>query len=210
MNIAIGDIHGKSCWKDFLNQEFDQAYFAGDYFDNYEQTPAVTQIRNFKEICDVARKDSRIHLCLGNHDFQYMRGIPISEKYSGFQNYSYIDIQEAIESNIDLLNLIYIDNNTIISHAGVTKTWLTMINKPLDQVNNAFRENRDICIFDGYNCYGDDITQSPIWVRPNSLLSDSIEGYNHIVGHTKVSDITTIENITLIDCLDTIVKCYKF
>jgi len=82
MNIVIGDIHGKSCWKDFLNQEFDQAYFAGDYFDNYEQTPAVTQIRNFKEICDVARKDSRIHLCLGNHDFQYMRGIPISEKYS--------------------------------------------------------------------------------------------------------------------------------
>lgn len=210
MNIVIGDIHGKSCWKDFLNQEFDQAYFAGDYFDNYEQTPAVTQIRNFKEICDVARKDSRIHLCLGNHDFQYMRGIPIYEKYSGFQNYSYIDIQEAIESNIDLLNLIYIVDNTIISHAGVTKTWLTMINTSLDQVNNSFRENRDICIFDGYNCYGDDITQSPIWVRPKSLLSDSIEGYNQIVGHTKVSDITTIENITLIDCLDTIVKCYKF
>lgn len=209
MNIAIGDMHGKDCWKELLDCEFDNAYFVGDYFDNYEQTPAIRQINNFKEICNVARKDPRIHLCFGNHDYHYMRGNE-GDRYSGFQHYSHLDIQEAIESNVDLLNLIYIQDNTIISHAGVTKTWLKIINKSLSEVNQAFRENRSICIFDGYNCYGDDVTQSPIWVRPRSLLQDCIEGYSQIVGHTKMEDITTIENITFTDVLDTKIKAYFF
>ena len=209
MNIAIGDMHGKDCWKELLDCEFDNAYFVGDYFDNYEQTPAIRQINNFKEICNTARNDNRIHLCVGNHDYHYMRGNS-RDRYSGFQHYAHLDIQEAIEANIDLLNLIYIQDNTIISHAGVTKTWLKIINKPLLEVNQAFRENRSICIFDGYNCYGDDITQSPIWVRPNSLLRDYVEGYTQIVGHTKMEDIKTIENITFTDVLDTKIKAYFF
>ena len=115
MNLAIGDIHGKNCWKDFISDKYENIYFVGDYFDNYEETPAVTQIHNFKEICSLARNDSRVHLCVGNHDFHYLRGLPKSEQYSGFQWYARFDIQEALEENIDLLNIVYVNGNTIIS-----------------------------------------------------------------------------------------------
>jgi len=153
MKIAIGDIHGKNCWKDLIDREFDECYFVGDYFDNYEETPTVTQIRNFKEICEEARKNNKIHLCLGNHDLHYLRGIEKSEKYSGFQWYGRFDIQEILEENIDLLKVVYQSGNYLISHAGISNTFLKSLNleDPLD-INKKFEENRMSLAFNGYNC----------------------------------------------------------
>jgi len=210
MNKAIGDIHGKDVWKKYTDKPFDNFYFVGDYFDNYEETPTVTQIRNFREICDVARKDSRFHLCLGNHDFHYLKGI--NEQYSGYQFYTHFDIQEALEENIDLLKPVYQNGNYLISHAGITKTFLYSVLKlenPLD-INACFEENRNCLKFNGYNQYGDDVTQGCTWVRPTSLLNDCLDNYKQIVGHTRFDEITTIDNVTFIDCLSSIDKIYCF
>ena len=49
---------------------------------------------------------------------------------------------------------------------------------------------------------GDDVTQSPIWVRPHSLLSDMIKDITCVVGHTPVRHISLkIPNLILTDCL---------
>lgn len=212
MKLAIGDIHGKECWKKLVDKDYDDLYFVGDYFDNYENTPAVQQIRNFKEICELARNDSRVHLCIGNHDYHYLRGLGKSESYSGFQWYSRFDIQEVLEQNFDLLNVIYLSNDTIISHAGVTKTFLSNCNCTLENLNQKFKENRILISFDDrcYDPYGDDPCSSPIWVRPRSLLKDCVDEYKQIVGHTKYKEITHINNITFIDCLDTKQEIYEF
>jgi predicted MPP superfamily phosphohydrolase len=202
MNKVIGDIHGKDVWKKYIDSEFDHFYFIGDYFDNYEETPTVTQIRNFREICEHARKNPNIHLCLGNHDFHYLKGI--SEQYSGYQFYTHFDIQEALEENIDLLKPVYQNGDYLISHAGITKTFLYDVLKlknPLD-INTRFEENRTCLEFNGINRYGDDITQSCIWVRPISLRKDKLDNYKQIVGHTRVDYIETFNDITFTDCLD--------
>lgn len=200
MKIAIGDIHGQDFWKKYIDEDFENLYFVGDYFDNYEKTPAVSQIRNFKEICDFARKDNRIKLCLGNHCFHYLKGIDRSEKYSGYQYYNHFDIQEALEENMDLIEIVYQDGDTLISHAGITKTFLKSLNleNPLD-INQRFKEYRMALAFCGYDRYGDDITQGPLWVRPTSLLSDKVDGYKQIVGHTTQYEILTVDDVTFID-----------
>jgi len=202
MNKVIGDIHGKDIWKKYIDSEFDNFYFVGDYFDNYEETPTITQIRNFREICECVRKNSNIHLCLGNHDFHYLKGI--NEYYSGYQLYTHFDIQEALEENIDLLKPVYQNDDYLISHAGITKTFLYSVLKlenPLD-INTRFEENRTCLEFNGVNRYGDDITQSCIWVRPISLHKDKLDNYKQIVGHTRVDYIETFNDITFTDCLD--------
>jgi hypothetical protein len=59
---------------------------------------------------------------------------------------------------------------------------------------------------DNYSQTGNDITQSPIWVRPQSLLSDAIEDIIYIVGHTTVMQLglkKELPNLILIDCLGT-------
>lgn len=210
MNVAIGDIHGKNVWKKFIDREFDNLYFVGDYFDSIDDIPTVTQVRNFKEICSYARNNPKIHLCLGNHDYHYLKGI--KEQYSGFQCYTRFDIQDALEENIDLLKPVYKNGEYLISHAGISKTFLYNVLKlenPLD-INKKFKEDRFILRFNGYNQYGDDTTQSCVWIRPNSLIYDRLDNYKQIVGHTHVPGITTNEEITFIDCLDTTKEVFIF
>ena len=209
--IAIGDIHGKKNWKKFLDREFSEFYFVGDYFDNYEGTTAKSQIRNFLEIVKLARSDPRIKLCLGNHDFQYLRGLEVSEKYSGYQYYAFWDIQIALESCMDIIRPVYVtEDKYIISHAGVTKTFLESLKltKP-EEINERFNYYRMSLAFCGYNQYGDDVTQGPLWVRPQSLVKDKLDGYKQIVGHTKVQKIFTESDITFID-LDTCEEVFEF
>ena len=210
MNIAIGDIHGKNVWKKFIDREFDNFYFVGDYFDTRDNIPTVAQVRNFREICNIARKDHRFHLCLGNHDFHYLKGI--KERYSGFQHYTRYDIQDALEENIDLIKPVYQNGDYLISHAGISKTFLHNVLKlenPLD-INKRFEEDRLSLRFNGYNQYGDDTTQSCIWIRPESLMKDRLNNYKQIVGHTHIPKVTTNEEITFTDCLDSIEEVFIF
>lgn len=210
INKVIGDIHGRNTWKKFIDSDFENFYFVGDYFDTRDNIPTVTQIRNFREICDVARKDSRIHLCIGNHDFHYLKGI--KERYSGFQHYTRYDIQDALEENIDLIKPVYQNGDYLISHAGISKTFLYNVLKlenPLD-INKRFEEFHPSLEFNGYDIYGDDVTQSCIWIRPESLMKDRLNNYKQIVGHTHMPKVTTNEEITFTDCLDSIEEVFIF
>ncbi|MDR2314589.1 MAG: metallophosphoesterase [Spirochaetaceae bacterium] len=193
MRYAIGDIHGRAFWKNYTGQDYESFYFTGDYFDSFD-IPFSRQYRNFKEICKAARKDRRIKLCLGNHDYHYLRGVK-NQQYSGFQRLNFSKISAILEENIRLFKIVYVtEDNYIISHAGVTSWFLNSIGgtKP-EEINEAFEGDRNILAFNGPNIYGDDITQSPIWVRPRSLQSDPLGGYNQIVGHTPVRKITEAE-----------------
>lgn len=199
--IAIGDLHGRDCWKEFLNQDFDEAIFLGDYFDSYTLS-REKQYLNFRDLLDTVKKDSRIKLCKGNHDMHYTKGYPIHEKYSGYDGRNYIMFSNLLEEADEYMNLIYIRDKHIFSHAGVTKTWLSFYNIKLEEVNERFKKVPEICLFNGTNCYGDDFSQSPVWVRPNSLIEDCLDGYIQVVGHTSVLDVSRVENIILCDCLD--------
>jgi len=193
LRYAIGDVHGRPFWKSYIKEDFSEFYFTGDYFDSIT-IPFTEQYSNFEEICEAARADSRIRMCLGNHDYHYMRGVH-RQYYSGFQENNRKMIGAVLEENIDLLKVVHVTKDKfIISHAGVTAWFLDSIGgtKPED-INGAFEKNRNVLNFNGTNIYGDDITQSPIWVRPGSLQRNPVPGYSQIAGHTPVRNITEIE-----------------
>jgi len=202
---AIGDVHGRPYWKFFIKDNFKEFYFTGDYFDSYTISFSA-QYSNFLEICDAARADSRIKMCLGNHDYHYLSGV-INQRYSGFQDQNKLKISAVLEENIDLIKIIYVtEDNIIISHAGVTACFIGSIGgQEPEDINTAFNNDRNILNFNGFNIYGDDITQSPIWVRPGSLQRDFLPGYSQIAGHTPVRTITNIElsNIYTLSLIDT-------
>ena len=217
MRLAIGDLHGRTYWKKYLDEDFTEFYFTGDYFDSIDVS-FLRQLRNFRELCEAARMDPRIKLCLGNHDYHYLGGIKI-QRYSGFQDNNKLYIYKILEENMDLLNIVYLTQDRyLISHAGVSNTFMQKIGAAtVDGINEAFAKDRNILNFDGRNIYGDDVTQSPIWIRPRSLESDPLTGYHQIVGHTERRDIQEkhikkgAEEITLI-YIDTgdIESIYRF
>ena len=196
MRLAIGDIHGRDYWKRYLNEDFTEFYFLGDYFDSFD-VPFEKQYSNFSEICTAARIDRRLKLCIGNHDYHYMKGV-LNERYSGYQDRHRSIIGGLLESNMDILKVLYVtDDNFILSHAGLSKTFMKRmkrfgINIPED-LNNIFLHDRNLLNFNGINNYGDDVTQGPLWIRPNSLCRDAISGYSQIVGHTEIVAVQEVE-----------------
>ncbi len=211
---VIGDIHGRSIWKEFIKDEtIDKWVFIGDYFDSFDIS-FTEQFHNFKELIKFkVDNNDKVVLLVGNHDYHYMK--TIDETYSGYQYKTAYYIQALVTDAVDAghLKLCYKHENFLFTHAGVTKTWYQSfidgneinIDMVETNLNDYFHYKPKVFIFNaGKNNsgYGDDITQGPLWVRPASLKEDMISGITHVVGHTGVDGITIYDNLILIDCLD--------
>lgn len=209
--IAIGDTHGRSDWKKLIDtQSFDKLVFIGDYFDS-SHLDATTQINNFLDIVAYKKAHpSKVVLLFGNHDFHYLSiARQTGETYSGFQAPYASRIGELIEENLKLLQMCYREGDYLFSHAGVTHTWLNragyMDGEADSFINALFKTHPQSFLFNGWDPYGDNITQSPIWVRPASLKKNAYkhETIKQVVGHTRMEKITIIKNrYFFIDTLD--------
>jgi hypothetical protein len=211
--VALGDTHGRDLWKKIVKveEDFDKFIFIGDYFDSRENIDASTQIQNFIEILQF-KKDNpeKVILLIGNHDYHYLKGC--GETYSGYQQYAAMDINEVLQPALTSghLQICHVYDEYIFSHAGLTNTWCE--NNEIDlynieeSVNVRFMKNMESFRFEyGENLdrSGDDVTQSPIWVRIPSLFRDMVKGFTYIIGHTTVKEMHMANNIIAIDCLST-------
>lgn len=211
--VALGDTHGRDIWKQIVKVEgdFDKFIFIGDYFDTRDGIDASTQIQNFKEILEFKKANpEKVFLLIGNHDFHYLKGC--GETYSGYQQYAAMDINEVLQPAVTSghLQICHVFDEYIFSHAGLTQTWAE--NNEIDlynieeSVNFKFMKNMEAFRFEyGENLdrSGDDVTQSPIWVRIPSLLRNMVKGFTYIVGHTTVRQMHMASNVIAIDCLGT-------
>lgn len=211
--IALGDTHGRTHWKNIVAKETDadKIIFIGDYFDTHYDVSVDQQIQNFIDILNFKKENvDKVILLIGNHDFHYLKGA--QETYSGYQKFKATDINEVLEPAVStgLLQMCYVHDNYVFTHAGLTKTWCSNneinLSELEDSVNRRFMSNIESFRFtygDNYSQSGNDITQPPIWVRIPSLLADKLEGYRFVVGHTTLQEITITDNLIGIDTIGT-------
>ena len=208
--IAIGDIHGRTQWKKVIEQNTsDKLVFIGDYFDSKEDISGQDQLKNFKEIIAYKKDNSeKVILLPGNHDFHYLPSA--TERYSGYQPRYGSAFEDVLRDAINqgLMQICFVHQSFLFVHAGITRTWAS--NHPIDlrniqqSVNELFRVNPNAFGFtpgEEYEPSGDETCQSPLWVRPQSLLKDRIEGYKQVAGHTPQDKLVLAEDIVLIDTL---------
>lgn len=218
---AIGDTHGRLNWEEIVAKELessDKIIFMGDYFDTHDDISPEQQLSNFKKIIEFKIKyPDKVILLIGNHCFHYLSGV--SDNYSGYQRGYAKSFNEAIETALadGLMQMCYTHAHFVFTHAGVTRTWCT--NSGIDinlrglelekAINDLFIKNRIFFSFqigDNFSQSGNDITQPPIWVRPESLLSDMLDDIICVVGHTTVARLGLMDELPkliLIDCLGT-------
>ena len=221
--VALGDTHGRVIWKEIVAKEkdADKIVFIGDYFDTHHAgVSGNKQLVNFKEIVAFKRANpDQVVLLFGNHDYHYLRGMASrGEVYSGYQAGYAHDFLEAIEDALkdDSVQMCWVHDKYVFSHAGFTKTWCDRVLGNDDvrgeqlqtAVNDMFKFqplNFGFMMGDNYSQSGNDKTQGPIWVRPQSLVPDMVDDIVCVVGHTTVKEmgITEMYNIILIDCLGT-------
>lgn len=215
--VALGDTHGRLNWKDIVAKELessDKIVFIGDYFDTHDDVTPEQQINNFLEIVEFKKANmDKVVLLIGNHDFHYMGFV--HETYSGYQYGASVRIHEILKEALkdELLQMCYVNDIYVFTHAGITKTWARRCNIDIDDLENSVNETFKakpiyfgFTMGDNYSQTGNDITQPPIWVRPQSLLADAIPDVVYVVGHTTVMKLGLMEqlpNLILIDCLGT-------
>jgi hypothetical protein len=198
--LIIGDIHGNPNWRTILdNIPSDKVVFMGDYFDSFTIS-GKNQISNFLEIIDLKKNSEReIVLLIGNHDYHYFPYI--QERYSGFQNNTHIAISQLLVENSKLMQMVHQDGKYVFSHAGVSTHFLNSVfgydgwsvdTLEID-INELFYYKPQSFLFNGIDPYGDNVVQSPIWIRPSSLYKsnrDFLRGkIIQIHGHTEIDKI---------------------
>ena len=94
---------------------------------------------------------------------------------------------------------------------GLTKTWVKTVLAPnninplvdevmIQHLNDYLKFQPRVFCFsmgDNFSRSGNDITQGPIWVRPQSLVKDMIEEIICVVGHTSVKELTILDKENL-------------
>lgn len=194
MKITIlSDTHGRSFWKHIVQKENDSDVFIwlGDYFDSFD-IPGVEQIYNFKQIIQFKEtSEAEVIMLIGNHDVSYLPGFD-GWNTSGYQAGIAPSIQQLLEENKHHLQMAYQMGSFLFSHAGLSESWLEY-NKwdgELDVcefVNMMWQYKPLSFKFNGRDPYGDDVYQTPIWIRPKSLMKDCLnfkKKYIQVVGHT--------------------------
>ncbi len=209
--IVIGDIHGLDLWIKIVSEnDFDKVVFVGDYFDSFNIS-YLNQFENFENILAFKKRHKdKVVLLIGNHDYHYMPSV--TEQYAGYQSAVRYDIEFLFEQAIreNLVQMCHVQDKYLFSHAGVTKTWARNNDIDLDNIENSIN---DLFLFkprafkhtkgENNDTYGNDITQTPIWVRVPSLLNDALGGYTQVVGHTTMDNLTITDDLILVDTLPT-------
>lgn len=216
----IGDIHGRKNWKDLICSSEDVTHiFLGDYFSPYDTTSYEDCMANLLEIMAIPNKI----LLLGNHDLEGF----LKEKYSRHDYKHENEIYNFFKDNMSSFTIAHaISRDTICTHAGVSNNWASYrLDKWTDaydlgeKINTKFTKNPSLFNFEN-NCgpsdnYGQSTTHSPIWIRPQSLISSQImldiDGAStpltNIVGHTKVRKIFATDKLVCCDCLEYTTQC---
>ena len=192
--LVLGDIHGRECWKDIIPKENpDRIIFLGDYVSTHDGVDSEVQINNLKEILDLKSSlQDRVILLRGNHDMQHL-GYFWAE-CSGYDKYVGVEMTKIKEEFLKSTQWLYIKDNIVFSHAGISTEWLRVANiSSIEEINNIEPDER----FGFWPCkmsdyYGISPTQPLTWIRPQTLVEYMPEGITQVVGHSPVKRICNV------------------
>jgi len=198
---VVSDIHQTSYWKYTIGQinDFDKVIFLGDEFDCWDNVWPL-QMDNALEIIQFKKQyPDKVDLCWSNHAISYF----LDERCSGYQYHNSLDIKEFYRLNKSLYNVVYIYDNWIFSHGGVSLRWMQCCAlNDVNEINQLFRERPNYFRWVGPDGYGNNPNEGPLWIRPKALIKNSVQGFNQVAGHTENSEplIEKKNNQTFVFC----------
>jgi predicted phosphodiesterase len=221
--LSVGDIHGKSVWRNIDPTKYDRIYFMGDLYDAFEYTNAEIHT-NALELVHWAQQACNVQFVIGNHDAHYFTWhTPVFKQVRG-SGYSAKQLYRAYNlyhENKDLFKIAYRQGKYLWTHAGLSDSSYNLYFKShvssimtmkgfnnLVQVLNYLWDIKDPSIFHiPQSRGGSTLHGSLLWADITDTWGSPLEGYHQIVGHSKVDDIThkhlnNDTSITYIDCLN--------
>ena len=192
--LVFGDIHGRSFWKEVIMAEQPtQTIFLGDYVVSRENVSEEAQLENLADILQYKEEHAdEVILLRGNHDTE-AAGYRWAECYPDFESKELFPTKRFEQ----LTQWMHQQDGILFSHAGVSRTFLADSGMTIEDMERSADLNDPRFGFtplDGYDTYGNSITQTPLWIRPEALITDMPQGLTQVVGHTTQSQVTMMED----------------
>ncbi|WP_461151305.1 metallophosphoesterase [Spirosoma pulveris] len=226
--LTISDLHGRSVWKEANIDQYDRVIFLGDYTDSHVFDDETIYGNLLDLIWLKHQNPDKVVLLLGNHDAQYLH-FP-HYRCSGFRERAQPQLSSLFRMNASFFQIAHQERDYLFSHAGVTKKWLahflvktgsrsnecTSACNLAGLLNEAHRHEMPFrnLLFEvgpkrgGANAYG-----GPIWADRTETSVDFLMGLQQVVGHTPVSNFSTIYgesgSITYTDILQSKTAFYE-
>ena len=121
---VIGDIHGRTSWKELVIEDGINI-FVGYYFSPYHRGYTFEKcMQNFREIIEFKKQRPETILLIGNHDADHWQWNNDRYQCSRHDFEHDLEIAQEFEKNKDLFQIAYsAGNQYLISHAGVSMVW---------------------------------------------------------------------------------------
>ena len=168
----------------------------GDYVSTHENISEEQQCSNLEDILNYKEVNpDKVILLRGNHDLDHL-GYYWAECSGHFDEVGkyMVSIKDRFLADTQW---VYVEGNIIFSHAGISKTWFSNFAfEDINFLNNCQPSEKFGFTPSSYSdYYGNSITQPCVWIRPNALISDALNGYIQVVGHTPFKNITNTKFI---------------
>ena len=137
--LVIPDCHGRKFWRQAITNNIDKVdkvIFLGDYLDPYsneiEESSELMECNDFydsqnllkmlEDIITLKKNEPNKYVLLtGNHSDSYIWSKFHAATRTDYKNWE--KYHKFFSQNLDLFNLVWIENDVIFSHAGITQEW---------------------------------------------------------------------------------------
>lgn len=137
--LIIPDLHCRKFWRQTIVNNIgsvDKVIFLGDYLDPYaneiNDTPDLMEVENFydsqnalsmlNDIISLKKNEPNKYILLcGNHTCSYIWSKFNAASRTDYRNWE--KYNKFFSQNLEYFNLVWIENNTILSHAGISEGW---------------------------------------------------------------------------------------
>ena len=137
--LIIPDIHGRNFWRETVYDNLhkvDKVIFLGDYLDPYKneikENPELMECNDFydsenllkmlENIVSLKKNEPNKYILLtGNHTDSYIWSNFHAATRTDYKNWE--KYHKFFSQNLEYFNLVWIENNTIFSHAGISEGW---------------------------------------------------------------------------------------
>lgn len=244
--LVIPDIHCRKFWRDTIDKNIafvDKVIFLGDYLDPYpqeiEKNPDLMEVSSFNDsqkaldmlndIVSLKKNEPNKYILLtGNHTDSYIWSKFKAASRTDYRNWE--KYHKFFSQNLEYFNLVWIEENNIFSHAGISEGWamtvavelsLTInLNNPVKSIarylsnidlNNILDKKLIKLLGDishyrgGSNYYG-----SCEWadLREHINMQESIteviprgeDGIHQVFGHTQLKQPLITDKWACLDC----------
>ena len=241
--LVIPDIHSRKFWRQAIANNIDKVdkiIFLGDYLDPYPEeiknTPELMECKDFydsenllkmlEDIISLKRNEPDKYILLtGNHTDSYIWPKFNAATRTDYKNWE--KYHKFFSENLEHFNLVWIENDVIFSHAGISEGWANQVwnymsrkgelssvieiavmlqEIPLNEFDGVSLIS-DISFYrGGYSQYGScewaDLREH-IDIKNssnNNIIPNGEDGIYQVFGHTQLKSPLITEKWTCLDC----------